>query len=155
MKNEDLKKKKDYTNLKKNIKHLYFYVCMTIIMLGSVLLGFLYFYPVKVMEFKGVVTVDKEVYYPGDSIIYTLSYCKYKSIPGTVYRSLVNSTRTSYTEFTNNLPTGCHTTKVADLHIPEYTDEGLYHLEGSVKYEVNPLRNEIDSWKSVDFIIKK
>jgi hypothetical protein len=124
-------------------------------MIGSAILGFMYLYPVKVMEFRGQVTVDKKVYEPGDKIIYTLSYCKYKNIPGTVYRSLVNSTRTAYTEMTNNIAVGCGTIKMYDLHIPDYTDDGLYHLEGSVKYTINPLRQEVDSWKSEEFIIKR
>lgn len=141
--------------MKITFKHIYIYICLTIIMGTSLIYGFWALWPDKVIEFKGPVVVNKKEYKPGDQIIYTISYCKYKNLPGTVYRSLVNSTRTSYTEITNNMAVGCRTTKVADLTVPDYNDDGVYHLEATVVYKVNPLRDEIVSWKSEEFIIKK
>ena len=138
----------------KNFKHIYLYFCLTVITFGSAMTAYWTFWPVDVIEFKSPIKLEKKIYHPGDAIVYTVSYCKKVDLPGTIYRSLVNSTRTSFTEVTNNLPVGCHTTKVADLHIPDYTDNGVYHLEATIKYKVNPIRNDMESWKSEEFIIK-
>lgn len=139
----------------KNLKHIYLYFCLTVIMASSAIYAYWALFPITVIKFTAPITVNKKTYHPGEQIIYTISYCKYKNLPGTVYRSLVNSTRTSFTEMTNSLPVGCHTTKISDLKIPDYNDDGLYHLEATTVYKINPIREETVSWKSVEFIIKK
>lgn len=137
------------------LKHIYLYICLTIITSGSLLIGYWSLFPGEIIEFNKQVTVDKKEYRPGDRIVYDLSYCKKVNMTGTVYRSLLNGTRTSFTPMTNSLPVGCRQVKVNDLVIPEYSDEGLYHLEATVEYKVNPIRTFTASWKSEEFKIIK
>ncbi len=138
-----------------NWEHAYLYVCLTIITTGSVLLGYWALWPVKVAEFNSPIQVDKTVYRPGERITYTLDYCKYKDIGGTINRALVNSTRTVFTEITGNMAIGCRVTKVSDLVIPDYMDDGDYHIEASIEYQVNPIRTEIVKWQTEQFKIIK
>jgi hypothetical protein len=100
------------------------------------------------------VSVDKEVYHPGDRIHYTLDYCKEASSPARVHRTLVNSIKISYTEILSDLPTGCRKITVSDLEIPEFATPGIYHLESTSERQVNPLRTEYTTWRSVDFRIE-
>jgi hypothetical protein len=138
----------------RKLKHIYAYICLSIITLGALLIAFWLLWPVNVIHFDEPVTVDKKVYHPGDQIIYTISYCKYDSRIGTIYRSLVNSTIITYTPVTNNLPVGCRKTKKTDLHIPENTEEGVYHLENTIIYKINPIRDFVASWRSEEFEVK-
>jgi len=136
------------------LKHLYIYFCIIVITFFSILFGYWYFWPMKVIDVSAV-EVSKSIYAPGDQVIYTITYCKYKDIIGIAYRSLVNSTRTTYTEVSGNMTTGCHKINIADLHIPEYTDDGTYHLEATIIYKLNPVREFQISWKSQEFQVKR
>lgn len=138
----------------KKAKYIYAYVCLTIITMGTLLIGYWLLWPVTIITFEQPVTVNKKIYKPGDQIIYTISYCKTNSQLGTIYRSLVNSTITVYTPVTNNLPKGCRKTSRADLSIPENANEGIYHIENTIIYRINPLRDFVASWKSEEFEVK-
>lgn len=132
---------------------IYLYICLTIIASSSLIFGYWMIFPLNPMYFTKDTTVEKTIYHPGDRITYTISYCKKKAIVGTVYRSLLNGTRTSFTPMTNTLPAGCRTTKVSDLIIPTYTESGRYHLEATIEYKLNPIRKFSTSWKSQEFDI--
>jgi hypothetical protein len=124
-------------------------VSFTIIMVWT-------YWPDNIVVVKSVITVDKKVYYPGDRITYTFSYCKTRKLPGTVVRSLDNSIRITFTSIESDLQVGCHTINVSDLVIPDYVDAGKYHIEGTGEYHINPIRSYFNFWKSEEFeIIKK
>lgn len=136
------------------LKYIYLYVCLTIITMGTLLIGYWLLWPVTIMTFTAPTVVDKQIYKPGDKIAYTLTYCKTNSQVGTVYRTLVNSTITTYTPVTNNLPEGCRKTTRSDLTIPDNADAGIYHLESTIVYKINPIRDVVVSWKTNDFEVK-
>ena len=128
---------------------------MGIIVLCCFVVGWWLLWPDKIVTIDPKVTVDKEFYKPGDRITYTLSYCKTRKMPGEVSRALVNSVRITFTDVTSDLPTGCHTVRISDLVIPDYVDSGLYHIEGSGLYQVNPIKKFLNTWKSNEFQIVK
>ena len=136
-------------------EHVYLYVCLTIITIGSVTLGYWALWPVKVIEFNPVVTTDKTLYHPGERITYTISYCKFTDLSGTVDRAIINGTRTTFTQITGNMTTGCHTVSVSDLVIPDYLDDDVYHIEASIEYQINPLRTQIAKWKTQEFKVQR
>lgn len=146
---------KNKKTLAKKVEHWYIYTTSMFVLFSCMLFAFWLIFPLKVNTTQSPVIVDKQVYRPGDRITYTLSYCKYKNMPGTVYRSLVNSTRTTFTAISGSLPTGCHMIRVSDLVIPDYTDDGLYHIEGYTEYKVNPIRTIKSSWQTEEFMIVK
>lgn len=111
-------------------------------------------YPRTVVTYSSVVT-DKLEYRAGDRISYTLSYCKNYDIEGTVNRVLVNSIKIYFSSYDTVLSCGCGTKTYKDLVIPEFMDEGVYHLEASAVYKVNPLQTFIGRWKTNEFKIIK
>lgn len=137
----------------KHLEHIYLLISMGIIVVCSFLIGWWLFYPYKIMEVKSI-TLDKNVYQAGEHIPYTITYCKYTPKDGKVLRSLINGTITTFTPFTGNLPMGCRTMKNKDLKIPENADPDTYHLEATVIYEVNPIRNIYVYWRSENFIVR-
>jgi len=113
------------------------------------------FYPDKIVTMTAPVTVDKEVYHWGDHITYTFSYCKTRKLTGKVVRALVNSTRTTFTTIESDLAVGCRNNiQISDLVVPSYTSPGLYHLETTVEYKINPIRSFNVYWQSNEFRIE-
>lgn len=139
----------------KHLEKIYIYLCLAIIVICCIVVGYWYIYPEKVLTITAPITTDKLVYKPGERITYTFSYCKTKEIPSVVMRSIVNGTRITFSAFQSNLAIGCHTVKISDLIIPDYVDNDTYHLEGSGEYEVNPIRHDRNSWRSNDFKVIK
>lgn len=136
-------------------EHIYLYTCVGIIAVGVSVVFFWWIMPEKVMTIESPVKVDKETYRPGERITYTLSYCKKKAITATVYRTLVNGTKISFTEMQSDLTPGCREVKASDLIVPEYVDGDKYHLEGVGIFQVNPIKTYEVRWRSQDFFIKK
>lgn len=128
---------------------------ITFVFLG--LVAYWMFWPVTpmVVENDHAITVDKEIYRPGDRITYTFKYCKIVDQNAVVSRSIVNSIRINFTTFYSQVTRGCGTVKSSDLVIPDFIDNGLYHIESTAEYKINPLRTIKHTWESVKFEIKK
>lgn len=121
-------------------KHIYVYSCLFIT--TSCCLIFLYwlFYPYKILEIYGEVKTDKFEYIAGERIGYTIKYCKFLPINAKVHRALVNGIRTNYTELDSSVTVGCKKVEVKDLIIPDFMDNGDYHIEITAEFKVNPVR---------------
>ena len=139
----------------KHWERYYLIVCMTMIAFSACLMGYWLLFPQRTIWLTGSVTTDKTIYRPGDRLTYYLPYCKTKDIPGTVYRTLVNSVKISFTTVQSNLPMGCHTVAISELVIPDYVDTGIYHIEGDGERVANPLVKVYTHWKTNDFKIVK
>ena len=137
------------------ILHLFTIITLVFSFLFFCLIGYWMFYPVEVITYEHPesIQVDKAVYKAGERISYTLEYCKKYDTQGKVSRVLVNGTRTNFTEYITNLPTGCNKTLVNDMIIPAYLDRGLYHIETTAVYKINPISDFVGTWKSVEFEI--
>lgn len=108
--------------------------------------GYLLWWPVKVYDSSSLVT-NKTVYYPGDPIQWTDTYCKYKALPVKISALLSNGLLYHYTPIERNAPVGCSKV-VSDIrYIPEYAEPGIYHVEITLEYKINLLRSE--SYKQV------
>ena len=123
----------------------------TAILVG--LVGYWLFYPdnVVVVTNPNTIKVDKTVYYAGDRITYTFSYCKTRPIVAEVSRALVDDFRTLYDMKQSDLPIGCHTISTNELTIPNFEPSGTYHLNISAVYPINPLRDYTVLMRTVDF----
>ena len=141
------------------MKYLHYltFLTFTLTAILFLLVGYWLFWTIKTMEIKNgnAVPVDQAIYHPGDRLSYTITYCKYRNIQGLVSRVLVNGVRVTYTELINNIAPGCGKTTVNDLIIPIYTEPDTYHIETTVTYKLNPLRDVVVSWRSVDFKVIK
>lgn len=140
---------------------IYVFICMLVILGASGTFIYWKFYPFDVIEIENenAVEVDKQVYQAGDRITYTLKYCKKMKVAAVVQRQLVDGIRIYYTAIYNSLNADivgvtCSKTINADLVIPDFVSSGLWHIETSAEYQVNPLRKITENWRSVDFMVE-
>jgi len=105
------------------------------------------------IENANSIQVDKKQYHAWDRISYTLSYCKKHDIQWTISRALVNAIRINYTEFVSSLSSWCGIIVVNDMVIPEFIDGGIYHIETTIRYVLNPVKTVYNRWNSVEFMI--
>lgn len=134
-------------------RHLFPVFALVIISAAMLLAGYWWFFPEQVVTVSNPTEIktDKRVYQQGERIIYTLDYCKTRQIQGKVTRSLVDGFVIPYGSIESDLPVGCRKFFVYDLHIPEYTPPGIYHIEGSGEYHVNPIQTNRNCWRTEDF----
>lgn len=118
--------------------HLFSYISLFFGYIAVGVIAFWLFWPYKVFELKSPITVDKKNYNAGDTLTYTVDYCKYKSLPATLYRSYVDGVIYNIASIVANNPTGCHVTHPTTL-VPNLPS-GVYFIRLVFVYQVNPLR---------------
>jgi len=101
--------------------------------------AYLVFWPVKVADYNQPYKVRPNIVEAGQTLTYTTNYCKYIDVPPTVSRTLIDGTVIYFPTETTNLPTGCNK-KDVQLVIPKNTPPGVYHIEITLTYKVNPLK---------------
>jgi|ERR1700719_4961032 len=114
-----------------------------IICILSIALLFLLFGPITVVTpnvqpYKVFTPIVKR----GGDLLYQVDACKYVSVESQVYRQFVQiPSKIEYpgTQEPNNIATGCRKTNVT-IQVPMYIPKGIYYLNLSVFYQVNPLR---------------
>ena len=139
------------------MKHFHYTLIAMLTVIGGALLlaGYWTFLDPDIVTFKSLTfSVDKKVYHRGEHITYILDYCKRKKAVATLDRALVDGFRQTYVTIQTDLPTGCHTVRVADLVVPIFVGPGVYYLEGTAVYTVNPLRKQYVYWKSGSFLVE-
>lgn len=100
---------------------------------------YLAYFPVKVADYNQPYKVRPNVIEAGQTLTYTADFCKYKNVQASVTRTLVDGTVIFFPIENTNLPIGCNKRDIP-LVIPKNTPPGVYHLEISLVYRVNPLR---------------
>ena len=121
-----------------------------------IVIGIWSFYPDKILTVNDPnnVQVDKEVYQTGERITYTVDYCKSRRLPSILSASLVDGVRINYDAANSNFDAGCHVTDVSDLTIPSFVATGVYHLEITAEYQINPIRKSFVTFRTVDFRVE-
>jgi hypothetical protein len=75
----------------------------------------------------------------GGILKYTSNYCKYNEVAPLVYRTFANDLVFSTPPQTTNRPMGCHVVTIAVL-VPHELPPGVYHIENTFSFQMNPLR---------------
>lgn len=114
------------------------YVTLSIAFVFLAVLAYWYFYPYKTIDVKTPITVDKSVYNAGDTLTYTVNYCKYINLPATVHRNYVDGVIYNLSTIVTNNPPGCHITHPITT-VPNLPS-GKYFIRILFSYEVNPIR---------------
>ena len=115
---------------------------------------YLAFWPVEVFELNSQITVDKDVYAPGDVVIYTIDYCKHRDLQAQIGFNLVDTIIIPYAYTETNIPCGCNVIE-GFMIIPTYAPEGTFYFQINSKYNVNFLKEVEYTFKTVEFEIKK
>lgn len=91
---------------------------------------------------------------PEATVIASPEICKSKRAEADVKRTLVSSTLLiQLPGYTNILPKGCSHPDLAVI-IPGNVPDGVYHLEYTITYHLNPIKDEVDHWHTQDFVVK-
>ncbi len=138
--------------------HLLTNVTMGLVLLFILYLGFLAFIPVKVMEAQTqpYKIINKELN-PGQTIVYEIDICKYKPLGATVSRQIVgdnNEALVSLTPVSTDVPMGCSKSLSATTRVPDGLPPGKYHIELTLTYRVNVLREEHYRVTTESFVVR-
>lgn len=114
---------------------IFLYASMILIAIVTfALVGYYYriIFPPKVIDFKSV-SLDNQEYRPGDTVVFTLNYCKYIDLVGQHTLTLEGgSILPVYSDF-RSLPMGCHTA-IYPVTLVAVTPVGKYHLSLRIDY---------------------
>lgn len=90
---------------------------------------------------------------PEATVIASPQICKTKKAEAAVKRNLVSDTLVQQLPgYTNVLPKGCTSPELAVI-IPGNVPDGVYHLEYTITYQINPIKIEVDHWHTQNFTV--
>lgn len=133
---------------------------MVIVIIGLGYLGYLRFLDGvvfgKVLEIKDPLTLQttKDEYRIGEIVEAKISFCKYRDIKLVYQWQIVDGILITFPEKTTSLIPGCRDFVVPLEIIPHLIlQKDVAHFEGTISYEVNPLRMVIVRMKTNNFSI--
>jgi len=130
------------------------YATLVALALLMALVAYWLWFPYEVITFKTyTVPTDKQTYIAGERVSYFVDYDKKLPLRGRLSRALVDGTRTNYPSINTFLTIGKNQTWVSDLAIPAYSPAGVYHIEVSAEYQVNPLRTINVQFQTAEFAV--
>lgn len=109
-------------------------------------------WPIKVGDYHTPYKVTPQAIEAGQTVSYISDYCKYVPIKAEVTRTIVDGTVIFLPTATTNLPTGCHKVAVP-VTVPINTPPGKYHIEITLVYKINFLREISVTLQTEDFIV--
>jgi len=123
------------------------YAAFVVIVVSFWVVAYWYFVPVNVLEIGDIVLKTPRVV-AGECLEYSIELEKFEPVAGQLIKQLVRldavDSKEIYnlSDITGNLAVGKHKIQV-NLHIPNHTTPGVYRLRATVRYQVNPLREQI------------
>jgi hypothetical protein len=148
-----------FYTLTKNMTHRLLKLSVAIIILGFAYFAYLYWLDGTIIqpiwnEKNQMLYTQYATYHAGDEIFANSpESCKLRDIPATRIIYLQDDYRIELTPEVRNLGTGCRIAETDVAQIPTFAMPGVYHLEGTFNYQVNPLRKISIPFKSNDFTI--
>lgn len=125
--------------------------------LATSLVGLLVFwavYPYNFVKFNNTpYPVKDKTLYQGEYLEYTVDYCKYTDIePESVERDFVDGIIFKSIDARANIRPGCNVAKPKSI-VPTTLPPGDYHLEITVTYRANPIRDITYTNKTETFTV--
>lgn len=90
----------------------------------------------------------------GGQLVYMVNACKYYATTGIVTRTFADGVRYPALVSSGNVKPGCTNSKVSII-VPNYIVPGIYHLELSVQYQINPFRADTYQFYTENFTVVK
>lgn len=129
---------------------IYILLLLAIILLSYTLFSLLY--PFNVAEIKNnPVPTDKQFYYPGERIIYTLDSCVYIGGPTVITKSFIDDIVYILPSINVNQYKGCRKETISSTIIPHNLPPGKYHLLFRAEHEINTFRQVTIEWQTQEF----
>lgn len=109
-------------------------------------------YPYSIPDFKNFES-SKQIYYPGETLTYNITYSKSSDSFGIVYRSIKDKVIYQIDTFQGNLPIGDNLTISDSVILPNYIKPDTYKIRLVAVIKVNPIRNITKEYLSLPFTI--
>jgi len=139
------------------------YTNIVIVVLGGALFGYWYFLdgvinPIYTYASDPMnVQTDKKEYHRGETIHLNYEFCKLRRIPAKVTWTLVDGQVVLFSPVVKDIALGCYGKDkpywTGAVVIPENVPTGVWHLEGMVEYQVNPVKTISSDRKTNEFTI--
>lgn len=125
------------------MKNLFYNISIfTLFLTGFLVLLVAYWllHPFKTITINtNILPTDKMEYTAGETLIYTLDYCKYIKNPVSISRAFIDGVVYSMPDITASNPCGCNVMKIS-VQVPNLPS-GVYKMKVSYTYHINPLRD--------------
>ena len=132
-------------------------LAITIVAIGQIFLIqylILSFYPFKTLTVESPLKVLTPKVKAGDDMIYQVKYCRYTKVSAKVTRTLIGSDTIPTIPLNSISKPGCGTA-VVHMNTPSSANPGIYHMEASADFQVNPYQIRTTNYESDNFEITK
>jgi hypothetical protein len=131
------------------------YATLSVMAVGGSLYLYWSFQSTKVLDIKNTpVPVRPQEINPEATVILHYNYCKRSDVHGVVTGAIVSSsTKILLPDAEEITPKTCKEFDVPVI-IPGQTTDGVYHLEYTAVYRVNPLKVSVEKWRTQEFTVK-
>ena len=147
------------------IKKVYLLSCLSILTFSGALFGYWYFIdgslinpPIVGKADPMALKTDHSVYHVGDTVSVYESFCKQRALPAEVNARFMDGMIVTMSETIKNIPVGCYGTDkpilITITDVPTGLPSGIWHLEYTVTYHINPIKDIVLYRKSKDFTIR-
>ncbi len=128
------------------------YIALGLIVILWCILMVWYFYPYRTVEMTTAqpykVLNNKVI--QGGLLQYEVSYCKYTSVMPTVERSFVDGLIYITPSGSAQFGKGCRTS-INTIYIPKSLPVGIYHIDASISFVMNPVRTITKHYQTEKF----
>jgi hypothetical protein len=100
------------------------------------------------------VTTTAAVYFPGQEVQATLSYCRSSDLSGVIDWQIVDTYVRFYPASKMDLPTGCHTFTMDLGAVPSDVSSDTYHFTGVLTFKMNALTTVSYPLQSNNFTVE-
>jgi len=126
--------------MKQKVLNYISFLTLLIAFLLSGLITFWLVFPYKVLVLNSTpFPVSEKRVRPGETLAYTVDYCKYMNIEVFISRTFNDQINFGVPGIINNREKGCHKVNF-EIQIPKTLPSSTYTLDLVYRYKVNPLR---------------
>lgn len=147
-----------YYSLSPKAERIIFNICLVITFLAIAALGLVLAWslqPSKILTiYNEPIPVIQDGAKAGETVIFTIDYCKNEDVSGTVQWEIVsNASMTLLPTYVDNTPKSCNKKLLDPVIVPTQLKPGTYFIIWQVTYPVNPLKVDYTEFRSRDFVI--
>ena len=120
-----------------------------LVMVGTIvlyiILTFWILWPYNPTEIHSITVLNpNKTVKAGDFMVYEIKFTKHTNLTGVISKTISNGLVIYYTDDSGILPAQKEPyVKIRKVYVPHYADSGKYQMNYSVKYPVNPLRDDV------------
>ena len=115
---------------------------------------FWWIYPYNLVTAKQPFEILTPVVQQGDVLLYKMDYCKKTDLVPTVNRQFVDGLIYTLPVGSSVLVKGCRVI-TNSIEVPKNLPPGIYYIQSTAQYQVNPIRTILYDYKTAKFEVTK